>query len=99
MAHFCFFNVDTLQPVPSSRSYQPRTLGWLFSVGQQHLCSCVHDSILQLSVDISFQKIGSSTLDDGPNACKFQTQVMSPICVGGSKQNDGPDETNSSSSG
>lgn len=55
--------------------------------------------MLQLSVDISFQKTGSSSLDDGQGACKFQSQETLPICVGGSKQSDGPDETNSSGSG
>lgn len=50
-------------------------------------------SILQLSVDISFQKIEVSMLDDGQGAYKFQFQEMVPVCVGRNKQSDGPDET------
>lgn len=55
--------------------------------------------LLQLSVDINSQKIRLSTLDDGQGACKFQFQEMFPICVGGSKQSDELDETNSFRSG
>lgn len=58
---------------------------------------CISKS--QLSVDISFQKIGLSTLDDGRGACKFQLQALCPVCAGGSKQSDGSGETNSSGSG
>lgn len=38
-------------------------------------------------------------MDDGQEAYKFLSQAMFPICVGGSKQSDGPTETNSFRSG
>lgn len=44
--------------------------------GSTALMLLVRISILPLSVDISFQKIGISMLDDGQGGCKFQFQEM-----------------------
>lgn len=59
----------------------------------------MYTSVLRLSIDISFQEIGSSTSIDEQGACKFQSQTMFPVYVGGRKQCHEPAETNCSRSG